>query len=91
MPEVTSPIFTADQVASINGYQACGMFHPFTCGNSHDGERVLKASVSGLSCPTCDYIQDWVHGFMGDWSWKKAVEQSPLHKFLAERLDKDAK
>jgi hypothetical protein len=84
MPE----IFTQDQVDSINGYQVCGMWHPFTCGHNHDGERVLVATLTGMKCPTCDYTQDWAHGFMADWSWKKKVEESPFHKALLEHNQK---
>jgi hypothetical protein len=61
--------FTEDQVASINGYQRCGRWHPFTCGADHEGERVLIATAAGMRCPTCDYQQDWAHKFMADWSW----------------------
>lgn len=63
-----SDIFTPEQVAHINEYQAAGIMHPFTCGNNHAGERVLVATTSGLHCPNCDYTQDWVHGFMADGS-----------------------
>lgn len=87
-PENKSEIFTPDNVDSINGYQACGMWHPFTCGNNHDGERVLVATVTGMNCPICDYTQDWCHRFMIDWSWKKQVEASPLHKAIQERRQK---
>lgn len=67
-------IFTEDQVASINAYQREAPFHPFTCGNNHDGERELVATVDGLHCPTCDYTQDWVHSWMADWSWQNFVD-----------------
>lgn len=63
-------IFTDDQCDSFNAYQAAGIMHPFTCGNNHDGERELVARADGLFCPTCDYVQDWAHGWQLDWSWK---------------------
>ena len=64
-------IFTEDQVESINAYQRCGVWHPFTCGN-HCGATLI-ATTEGFICPTegCGYTQDWAHGFMADWSWKQ--------------------
>ena len=70
-PETVRPeIFRQEQVDSINGYQRQSFFHPFTCGNNHDGARVLVAEKTGMKCPTCDYHQDWCHNFMTDNSWK---------------------
>jgi hypothetical protein len=64
-------IFTTDQVESLNAYQNCGRWHPFTCGN-HCGATLI-ATTDGWVCPTtgCGYTQDWAHGFMADWSWKQ--------------------
>jgi ribosomal protein S27AE len=63
--------FAAEQVASLNGYQADGTFHEFTCGN--DGcpevQAVLVAHADGWHCPACGYTQDWAHEFMADGSW----------------------
>jgi len=77
--------FTAEQVDSLNGYQASGMGHPFTCPRRGDGEHtrpvtrvdgvvvpgdVLVAATFGWMCPTCGYPQDWAHQFMADGSWR---------------------
>ena len=64
--------FTADEVGSINGYQADPRFHPFTCGRGAcDG--VLTATPDGLRCTNegCPYEQHWVHPFMADGSWRR--------------------
>lgn len=64
--------FTADQVASLNGYQQSGMFHEFTCGNGAcpGTQEVLVAAGDGWHCPECGYTQDWAHAMMADWSWR---------------------
>jgi hypothetical protein len=73
-------IFTEDQVASINAYQNCGMWHPFTC---RCGSGALIATVDGLVCSkACGYTQDWVHGFMADWTWKEQLDL--LHQMLMD-------
>lgn len=71
-------VFTADEVRSLNEYQASGAFHPFTCGGDRidemhlDGEGLLVATEDGWHCPYCEYRQQtWCHQFMKDWSWKK--------------------
>lgn len=69
------PIFTPDQVESINAYQRAGVFHPFTCGTEGCGTD-LVAHEEGLRCPRCAYTQDWVHGFMADWSWVPPEDQT---------------
>lgn len=67
-------IFTEDQVESLNAYQACGQWHPFTCGN-HCGATLI-ATTDGWICPTegCGYTQDWAHSFMADGSWKRSLD-----------------
>lgn len=73
--------WTADQVASLNGFQTSGFFHPFTCSK---GSHPLLATLHGWVCPQDDYIQDWAHDFMLDWSWHDlapawgALPASPL-------------
>lgn len=61
--------FSESEVASINGFQQCGAFHPFTCGTA-SCPGVLIAAADGWKCPLCDYHQDWAHGFMADSSWR---------------------
>lgn len=65
---------TEAQITSFNEFQKCGLMHPFTCGNDHDGVRELIATQTGLKCPSCDYSQDWALQFMLDGSWKKMYE-----------------
>jgi len=74
MAKVRAP-FSAEQVASLNAYQASGAFHEFTCGNDLcpgvDGEHaVLVAQEDGWRCPACPYTQGWAHEFMADGSWR---------------------
>lgn len=64
--------WTPDQVASLNAFQQCDDWHPFTCANGcgdQQRHRVLIARVDGWQCPICDYRQAWAHGFMADWRW----------------------
>jgi hypothetical protein len=63
--------FTPEQVASLNGYQASGAVHPFTCGNDDcpAEQAVLVAREDGWRCPACTYTQDWAHAQMADGSW----------------------
>lgn len=58
--------WTAEQVEALNEYQRLGYAHEFTCGNDHDGDRVLVATRDGWRCPSCDYTQDWAHEGMAD-------------------------
>ena len=60
--------FTEDEINSINEFQKCIYWHPFTCG---DGcEDALIATVEGMRCPKCvTYRQNWVHDFMANWKW----------------------
>ncbi|HKB54415.1 MAG TPA: hypothetical protein VKD22_10465, partial [Ramlibacter sp.] len=55
------PPWTPDEVATLNAWQHNGEVHPYTCGNDHDGDRVLVATRDGWVCPTCDYTQAWAH------------------------------
>lgn len=59
--------FSTEQVKCINNYQKSGKFHPFTCGECGND---LIAIEEGLICPTetCEYTQDWVHGFMANFN-----------------------
>lgn len=67
--------FTAEQVASLNGYQHAAWVHAFTCGGICTLRGGLSpeliATVDGWSCPECDYTQDWAHEFMADGSWRQ--------------------
>lgn len=74
------PVFTKDEVESLNAYQHSGVFHPFTCGGNRtdehhlDGEGLLVAAEDGWYCPFCDYKQSWAHESMKNGSWKKAAD-----------------
>jgi hypothetical protein len=67
--------FTAEQVASLNGYQASGTFLEFTCHGdgcpAADEQPVLVAAEDGWHCPACTYTQDWAHEMMADGSWRE--------------------
>lgn len=78
--------FTEEQIESLNGYQASGVMHPFTCDGprmdaahkayteAHGGDYgQLVATAAGWHCPVCDYKQFWAHAFMADGSWKQAA------------------
>ena len=71
------PVFTPDEVKSLNEYQQSGVFHPFTCGgnrtdsNHLDGEGILVATIYGWKCLYCNYTHDWAHDFMKDRSWRR--------------------
>lgn len=77
-PVVRAP-WTHHQVASLNAYQASGVFHPFTCGNDdcpgtedddEPGHAALIAHEDGWQCPACDYRQDWAHAFIASGDWR---------------------
>jgi hypothetical protein len=72
---VHSP-FTAEQVASLNAYQAEGVFHPFICG-AESCRGILVATEAGWHCPACDYQQLWAWGWMADWSWRRQGTDDP--------------
>jgi hypothetical protein len=74
------PPWTADEVASMNGYQASGAGHPFTCGNDEcrggkpdprSRYAPLLATEDGWVCDWCGYTQDWAWLWMTDWSWRQ--------------------
>lgn len=71
-------IWTDEQVAALNAYQARDDSHPFTCGSDNRGDEAhravqdedggdlgqLVATRQGWICPACDYRQFWAHDFM---------------------------
>ncbi len=75
--------FSADQVVSLNAYQASDRVHPFTCAGDrgdaahrayqakYGGDRgQLVATEAGWVCPVCGSTQDWAWLWMSDWSWQ---------------------
>ena len=86
--------WTEDQVASLNAYQKCRAYHPYTCGaeGCHDPVRshssgVLRATRDGWVCDICEkWHQDWAHKFTTDWSWRDTInnliELDPMIKTI---------
>ena len=60
-------LFTDDEVASINAYQASGAFHPFTCCD----HQAMRADRDGMHCDKCGNVQTWVHDWMRTWGWRE--------------------
>ena len=56
--------WTKEQVDGLNRYQKSDLFHPFTCGGEHGGDKVLVATEQGWVCGRCAYTQNWAHDFM---------------------------
>jgi hypothetical protein len=70
--------FTLTETDSLNGYQASGAGHPFTCGNEAcrnasgpSRYAPLRAAEDGWHCDHCGYTQGWAWAFMADESWKR--------------------
>jgi len=86
--------WTDDQVESLNAYQKCRHWHPYTCGTDgcHDkggrpGATVLRATREGWVCDVCGkWHQDWAHGWTANWEWrdilKKMIKADPNLKMI---------
>jgi hypothetical protein len=69
-----TPLWSNEEVDSLNKYQNGGHFHPFTCCGpseikeceriSGKSEGLLIATENGWVCPCGKYTQNWAHGFM---------------------------
>jgi hypothetical protein len=72
-PGMSNAPWTDDEVASLNGYQACGFAHPFTGRRGPNGEEtILIATRDGwVEREGGPVVQTWAHSFMVDWSWKR--------------------
>jgi hypothetical protein len=69
--ELSVPPWSTEEVASLNDYQASGVFHEFTCAGTHEGAVPLLATADGWVCSFgCDYTQYWAHAWMADGRWK---------------------
>jgi hypothetical protein len=56
MANIYAP-WTDEQVKSLNHYQTCGHFHPYTCsGSGGKHQQDLIAKKYGWFCPQCDRI-----------------------------------
>lgn len=76
MNKIFAP-FDEQQIASIDGFQACPEFHPYTCCN-HQSMRSrtnMLAYRAGLVCPNCGRLQKWAWDFSADGSWKETAEK----------------
>ena len=72
---------------NIELYQKSCIFHPLTCGNNSQHSLLEGKIVDGkviLVCPDCDYTQE-NFGIPKTEVLKQILEESPLHKMLAER------
>jgi len=81
MSDIIKAPFTKFQVDKLNHYQQLGFVHEFTCGNKHDGNKILIATEDGWICPSCDYKQNWANKFMLNSSkleenWNKFINDS---------------
>lgn len=74
---MTQAPFTQDQINHIDEYQHAGIVHELTCANGHGA---LVAEAAGLSCPQCEYTQDWVPDGVADGSFLQS--QSALHSIF---------
>jgi hypothetical protein len=70
--------FTDDQVRQCNDYQLSGIFHPFTCGRTHEDDvagedHILRLTPRGWVCPDkdCGYEQDWAWEWQVDGTWRE--------------------
>lgn len=79
-------VFTDDQVESLNAYQDARVFHPFTCCG-----LPMRATTDGFTCSDCLRVQDWAHGFMADWSWKRADTQARIRRAIPAQEAPDGK
>lgn len=66
--------WTDDEVASLNEFQQCDRWHPFTGTRKPNGdETLLIATKDGwIEEPGGPVVQTWAHGFMVNWDWRKA-------------------
>lgn len=83
------PVFTPEEVLSLNDYQKSRAFHPFTCGSGNrtdenhlDGEGLLVATEDGWICPYCPYTQNWAHDFMKNRGWEPTMNAKNAFMFF---------
>ena len=66
---ITTP-FSAEEVVGLAYYQACGLFHPYTCC---DGE-VMAVGQGGLVCYDCGEVRTWALKSSADIGRKSATD-----------------
>lgn len=76
MTRVEAP-WSDDQVASLNGFQACGLHHPFTGTRGPNGEETILIATSAgwIEREGGPVVQTWAYDLMTDWSWKERVDR----------------
>ena len=62
------PPWDAEQVRSLNAYQAAGVMHPFT---SMSGTDLIATTDGWIERDGGPVVQTWAHAWMADWSWKE--------------------
>ena len=65
--------WSAEQVRSLNGYQAAGYVHPFTHGDGDEKVDLIATTDGWVRKDGGRVVQTWAHGFMTDWSWRDAL------------------
>lgn len=75
LEEPPMPVWTAEQVTTVNEYQQCGFFHPYTCGGGGGPcpGVSMTAGPEGLVCPSCGRVQAWVHDFVLAEQWRESA------------------
>lgn len=58
-----------DQVLSLNGYQECSRYHPFTYGDGDEKVDLIATNAGWVAYPAGPVVQAWAHRWMADWSW----------------------
>lgn len=82
MSDISRAPWTDEEVKSLNEFQKCKAWHPFTCGDCGEclvpqKSRVLVATKDGWECPSCNsqcaptIVQTWAHTFMVNGEWSK--------------------
>jgi len=73
VPECTQNLslapWTDDQVLSLNGYQECCRYHPFTYGEGEDKVALIATNDGWVAYNEGPVVQVWAHRWMADWSW----------------------
>lgn len=85
MAKATAP-FTPEQVIYLEIWQRALTFHPFTCNNEHEGDRVLVPTELGWMCPTCEFTQDWCLDFMCESHPRDKITRKIIYELSKEQL-----
>ncbi len=66
--------WTDAEVASLNDYQACEVFHPYTGENS--ATKLIATPAGWIEHEGGEVVQSWAHPFTADGSWRDMAEQT---------------